>query len=87
MVLYSPAKAARAKDDISVMFVIRDSQGNALPQLTSTTTANWNDLWNNRSRYCSLNLPAIPDADGQYTVEIYFNRALVVTKPLTISTP
>lgn len=87
MVLYSPAKAARAKDDISVMFVIRDSQGNALPQLTSTKTANWNDLWNNRSRYCSLNLPAIPDADGQYTVEVYFNRALVVTKSLTISTP
>ena len=87
MVLYSPAKAARSKDDISVMFVIRDSQGNALPQLTSTKTINWNDLWNNRSRYCSLNLPAIPEADGQYTVEIYFNRALVVTKPLTISTP
>lgn len=87
MVLYSPAKAARSKDDISVMFVIRDSQGNALPQLTNTVTASWNDLWNNRSRYCSLNLPAIPAADGQYTVEVYFNRSLVVTKNLTISTP
>ena len=87
MVLYSPTKAARSKDDISVMFVIRDSQGNALPQLTNTVTASWNDLWNNRSRYCSLNLPAIPAADGQYTVEVYFNRSLVVTKNLTISTP
>lgn len=86
MVLYSPAKAGRSNDDISVMFVFRDSQGNALPQLTSTMTGNWNDLWNNRSRYCSLNLPAIPDTDGQYTVEVYFNRALVVTKNLTIST-
>lgn len=87
MVLYSTSKAGRSNDDISVMFVIRDSQGNAIPQLTNTLTANWNDLWNNRSRYCSLNLPAIPEADGQYTVEVYFNRALVVTKNLTISTP
>jgi len=87
MVLYSPAKAGRSNDDISVMFVIRDSQGNAIPKLTHTVTGNWNDLWNNRSRYCSLNLPAIPDTDGQYTVEVYFNRALVVTKNLTISTP
>ena len=85
MVLYSTSKAARSNDDISVMFVIRDSEGNALPQLTSTMTKNWNDLWNNRSRYCSLNLPAIPSEDGQYTVEVYFNRALVVTKTLTIS--
>ena len=87
MVLYSTAKAGRSNDDISVMFVIRDSQGNAIPKLTNTITANWNDLWNNRSRYCSLNLPAIPEADGQYTVEVYFNRSLVVSKNLTISTP
>ena len=85
MVLYSTSKAARSNDDISVMFVIRDSEGNALPQLTNSFTGNWNDLWNNRSRYCSLNLPAIPDADGQYTVEVYFNRSLVVTKTLNIS--
>lgn len=85
MVLYSTSKAGRSNDDISVMFVIRDSEGNALPQLTNTVTANWNDLWNNRSRYCSLNLPAIPEPDGQYTVEVYFNRSLVVTKTLNIS--
>ena len=85
MVLYSTKQAARSNDEISVMFVFRDSEGNALPQLTGTMTGTWNDLWNNRSRYCSLNLPAIPDADGQYTVEVYFNRQLVVTKTLTIS--
>lgn len=85
MVLYSPDKAARSNDDISVMFVIRDSEGNPLPQLTNTVTATWNDLWNNRSRYCSLNLPAIPDEAGQYTVEVYFNRMMIVSKALTIT--
>lgn len=87
MVLYSTSKSARSNDEFSVMFVIRDSNGNAIPQLTNTFTGVWNDLWNNRSRYCSLNLPAIPAADGQYSVEVYFNRALMVTKNLTISTP
>lgn len=85
MVLYSPDKADRSNDSISVMFVIRDSEGNALPGLTNTVTATWNDLWNNRSRYCSLNLPAIPGSAGQYTVEVYFNRQLVITKNLTIT--
>ena len=85
MVLYSPDKAARSNDDISVMFIFRDSNGNPLPQLTNTITADWNVLWNNRSRYCSLDLPAIPDKAGQYTVEVYFNRLLVVTKTLTIT--
>ena len=85
MVLYSPDKAGRSNDDISVMFVIRDSNGNPLPQLTNTITGNWNDLWNNRSRYCSLDLPAIPEKAGQYTVEVYFNRMMIVSKVLNIA--
>ena len=85
MVLYSPDKADRSNDSIQVMFVIRDSEGNPLPNLTGTVTASWNDLWNNRSRYCSLDLPGIPGAAGQYTVEVYFNRQLVITKKLTVT--
>lgn len=85
MVLYSPGKAASSNDQISVMFVIRDSEGNPLPSLTNTVTDTWNNLWNNRSRYCSLDLPAIPGAAGKYTVEVYFNRQLVITKNLTIT--
>ena len=85
MVLYSPDKADRANDQISVMFVIRDSEGNPLPNLTNIVSRSWNDLWNNRSRYCSLDLPGIPGAAGEYTVEVYFNRQLVITKKLTIT--
>lgn len=84
MVLYSPTQAARSNEDMFVMFVIRDSEGNPLPSLTNVITANWNDLWDNRSRYCSLDIPAIPGEAGEYTVEVYFNRQLVIAKKLTI---
>ena len=84
MVLYSPTKANRSGDSISVMFVIRDSEGNPLPGMTNVVTATWDKLWNNRTRYCSLDIPAIPDKAGEYTVEVYFNRQFVVAKTLTV---
>lgn len=85
MVLYSPKKADFSNENTTVMFVFRDSEGNPVPNLTGIVTASWNSLWNNRSRYCSLNLPAIPGTAGKYTVEVYFNRQLMITKNLTIT--
>ena len=67
------------------MFVIRDSQGNVIPELTKATTMPWRELWKNRSRYCQLNLPIIPNSAGKYTVQVYFNQALVVEKTLNIT--
>ena len=84
MVLYSPTKADRSSETISVMFVIRDTEGNPLPGMTNVVTATWDDLWDNRSRYCSLDIPAIPSAAGEYTVEVYFNRQFVIAKALTV---
>lgn len=85
MLLYYTGKPAASNDNTTVMFVIRDSEGNPLPSMTNITTASWNSLWNNRSQYCSLNLPAIPGSAGTYTVEVYFNRQLMITKNLTIT--
>ena len=84
MVLYSPAKADWSTENIGVMFVIRDRDGNPLPDMTNMVTVAWNVLWNNRSRYCSLDIPKIPAEAGEYTVEVYFNRHLVVAKKLTV---
>ena len=84
MVLYSPNKANHSGENFSVMFVVRDSEGNPLPGMTNVITATWDKLWNNRTRYCSLDIPAIPDKAGEYTVEVYFNRQFVVAKTLTV---
>ena len=85
LLLYSPDKASWVNEDISVMYVFRDSRGNILPHLTSTVTGNWNTLWGNQTRYCSLDLPVIPSDTGEYSVEVYFDRALMITKKLTVT--
>ena len=84
MVLYSTDKAARTNTETNVMFVIRDREGNVLPELVKTMKASWRDLWNNGDRYCELDLPIIPDIAGQYTVQIFFDRCLVVEKALNV---
>lgn len=85
IVIYSSERAKSSDDEYEVMFVIRDSEGNVLADLIKTTTATWNELWNNRTRYCTLDLPAIPGIPGKYTVQIYFNSHLLVEKSLTIT--
>lgn len=85
IVIYSDNRAKASDDTIEVMFVIRDANGNVMPELTNTLTAEWDDLWNNRSRYCELDIPAIPGVPGKYTVEVYFNQQLLVYKTLNIT--
>lgn len=86
IVIYSPDKPEGSEDPVEILYVIRDADGNVVLDLTSNnaTSVSWNTLWNNRSRYCTLNIPAVPQIPGQYTVEIYFNRCLLVEKSLTI---
>lgn len=84
LVIYSPDRPKSSGDKIDVMFVIRDSEGNILSDLTRTVSSTWSKLWLDRSRYCELDIPAIPGTPGAYTVQIYFNRALLVSKTLNI---
>lgn len=84
IVIYSSERPGSSDDEIEVMFVIRDEAGNIQMDLINSTTSTWNKLWNNRSRYCTLDIPAIPKIPGKYTVEIYFNNCLLVEKSLTI---
>jgi len=66
------------------MFVFRDSNGNVIPELVKTMTTPWRQLWKDKGRYCELNLPIIPDVAGQYTVQVFFDRCLVVEKTLNV---
>ena len=84
LVIYSPDRPDYSQEEFHVMFVIRDAEGNVLLDLVKDTTATWSALWNDRSRYCELDIPAIPSRPGKYTVEVYFNSQLLVEKSLTI---
>ncbi len=84
IVIYSSERPDASTTEYDVMFVIRDEAGNVLMDLISHSTYAWNQLWADRSRYCELDIPAIPKVPGQYTVEVYFGNRLLVEKGLTI---
>jgi len=67
-------------DDILILFVTRDSEGNVI--FNSNTTLKWNNLWT--SRECILAIPYTPDEPGEYSICIYFNGQFITEEPYTI---
>lgn len=81
MLVKLETKYSGSKDNIITLFVIRDSNKNPISIESNTRT--WNAMWGNTG-YCSMNIPAMPDAAGTYTLDIYFNNAFVKTLTFTI---
>lgn len=69
-----------SKDNIESLFVIRDANGNIVSANTSTTT--WSRMW--YKNYCELDIPEIPEATGNYTIQVYFNRAFAYEGTFTV---
>lgn len=86
LVLYTYAQFYLKTEDTSVMFVIRNENGDVIPTLTRTMTKVWRDLWPGTGKYCYLDIPVMPTAEGKYTLEVYFNGATVLTKNFSIIT-
>ena len=83
LVLYASKKIKSSKDDTSIMYVIRNAEGKVIGELVSTETEVWNSLWTDR--YAYLDIPKMPSDAGSYSVEIYFDGALVTSKNFTIN--
>ena len=74
------------KMNISVLYVIRNSDGNVLPDHIATETVDWKDLWYDGDYHnCELDLPSVPKEAGSYSVSIYFNNQAVTSTNFTIS--
>ena len=84
LVLYTNARFYLKTDDTNVMYVIRDAEGKVIPTLVRTKVSPWRDLWSDDGKYCYLNLPVMPTDLGAYTIEVYFNGALALTKNFSI---
>ena len=67
-------------DEVVTLFVIRDKTGKIVS--ANTQTRPWVDMW--YRGYCELDLPALPDSVGDYTVDIYFNGMSVTTESFSI---
>lgn len=57
------------KENVVTTYVIRDEQG--VFYSINSTEKTWRDMW--YQRRCELDIPALPTAAGNYTMEIYFN--------------
>lgn len=67
-------------DEIVTLYVIRDEAGKIVSAETQSRL--WVDMW--RGGYCELDIPTMPQAAGNYTVDIYFNGASVTTQSFTV---
>lgn len=68
-------------NNLVAMFVIRDENGNYYS--VSTYTEPWGSLWH--SMRCELDIPALPDTPGSYTIAVYFNGAFVYEQAFTVT--
>ena len=87
ILLRSPYDFWLDRDPIRILYVIRDSEGNVIPELTGQADDVWYDLWYNKHdyHYCPLDIPNCPTEAGTYTVSVYFNGCSVCDVTFTIS--
>ena len=66
---------------ITTMFVIHAEDGTLIS--SNITQQTWTNMW--YKRYCELDIPALPDKAGNYTISIYFNGAFVHSQSFTMT--
>ncbi len=73
------------EEDISILYVIRNAYGDVLTKYLSQDSADWKDLWLGGSvNYAELDIPAVPEEIGTYTICIYFNNLAVASAEFSI---
>ncbi len=80
-VMYVPSRYNTSADNITALFVIRGEDGKIASYGTSTQP--WREMW--YQRYGELNMPALPETPGNYSVDIYFNGQIAHTQEFVIT--
>lgn len=70
-----------SKDTIVTLFAIYDESGKLVS--AAAKSRSWNSMWS--YGYCEMDIPAMPDTAGKYTVSVFFNGALAGKQDFTIS--
>ena len=84
-ILELDGRYTNAADDIQTLFVIRDAQGNIV-SINNGRTRQWKSMWStfNGRAGTEFNIPAIPQTAGEYTVDVYFNNALLTSQAFIV---
>ena len=74
-------------EDVTIMYVIRDGEGNVVSDLISMENRDWNDdMWNGPNyHYCCLNVPKVPTEPGEYTLSLYFDGMAITSVNFTVT--
>ena len=76
-----PKNSEGSEESVTVTYVIRDENGAAVS--IDEVSFVWDELW--EKRYCELDLPQMPDAAGNYTIDICFNGQLACSQAFIIT--
>lgn len=80
-VVHIPGQYNTPDDIITALYVIRNESGSIVSY--SSTAAAWREMW--YRRYCELDIPAIPEPPGAYTIEVYFNGMVAHEQAFTVT--
>ena len=68
-----------------ILFVIRDAEGNVVPDLIATQEVNWKLMWNITYPRANLTLPKEPTEPGEYKLYLYFDGAAAAVLDFTVT--
>lgn len=85
VVLKASAKFYLPKDEMEILYVIRDGNGNVLSDYISQAKKTWEDIWYAGDyQIGELDVPSVPKEPGEYSLSIYFNNAAITYTTFTI---
>ncbi len=85
LILHAGCNFYIPEDEIRLMYVFRDGEGNVIPELITHETRDWKTMWvNDDYHYCELDLSAVPTAPGDYSLSLYFNGDAVMVITFSI---
>lgn len=86
ILLYCESRFFIPSDEISILYVIRDSSGSVVADLVSQATDDWHDMWiAHNTSYAELDLPAVPSVTGNYSLSIYFNGRFAASTEFSVT--
>lgn len=73
-------------EQMSILYVFRDGQGEVAPELLGEDSKTWRELFGSGdSRSAGMDIPVAPTTPGSYVLDIYFNGTLAASANLSIS--
>ena len=86
MVLFGNCNFYTPVMDTNILIVIRDENGNVVPDAVSLIETDWKELWiTGNYHYAEVDIPKAPTEPGKYTMAVYFNGDAVLITSFNIT--